>query len=67
LRAAEIEMAAVIKKDAHELIDRLPDSATWDDVIYQAYVRREIEAGLADSAAGRVMPAEALLRLLDGE
>ncbi len=47
-----------IKKIARELIDKLPDNATWDDVIYEVVVRREIEAGLADSEANRTTPAE---------
>jgi len=36
------------------MIDRLPDSATWDDVEYEIYVRRAIEAGVADSDSGAV-------------
>ena len=37
---------ANIKKEAHELIDQLPDDATWKDIAYEAYVHQEIEAGL---------------------
>ncbi|MEQ1803365.1 MAG: hypothetical protein ABL989_15660 [Gammaproteobacteria bacterium] len=50
-------MASVIltaKQKAHELLARLPDDATWDDVVYQMAVRRSIERGLADIEAGRV-------------
>lgn len=36
------------------MIDRLPDSATWDDVEYEIYVRRAIEAGVVDSDSGAV-------------
>lgn len=42
------------KQQAHELIDRLPDDATWDDVVYEMAVRRSIERGLADADAGRL-------------
>jgi predicted transcriptional regulator len=38
---------------AREIIDRLPDSATWDDIMYELYVREAIDAGLADVTAGR--------------
>lgn len=47
-----------IKEEAHQLVDRLDDAATWDDLMYQIYVRQSIEAGLADSAAGRTVPVE---------
>jgi predicted transcriptional regulator len=55
-------MATVFKDEAHKLVDSLPETADWDELIYHAVVRREIEAGLADSAAGRVTPAEEVLR-----
>ena len=41
------------KEDAHELVDRMPENATWDDLINEIYVRQVIEQGLADSKAGR--------------
>jgi predicted transcriptional regulator len=50
-----------IKRKAHELIDDLPDSATWEDVAYQFELRASIERGLADSAAGRVVTVEELM------
>jgi len=47
-------MAERIKKqDAHELVDRMPENATWDDLINEIYVRKVIEQGMADSKAGR--------------
>ena len=53
-----IRATSNLKKAARELIDKLPDSATWDDVVYELAIRREIEAGLADSEANRTTPAE---------
>ena len=44
-----------IKQEAHRLIERLPETATWDDLMYEIYVRQAIEAGLADSEAGRTL------------
>lgn len=44
-----------IKQEAHRLIEQLPDTATWDDLMYEIYVRQAIEAGLADSEAGRTL------------
>jgi predicted transcriptional regulator len=43
-----------IKEQAHELVDMLPDGATWEDLIREVYVREAIERGLEDSKAGRV-------------
>ena len=54
--------APTLKQKAHELIDQLPDDATWRDVAYRAAVRADIEAGLADSAANRVTPVEDILK-----
>ncbi len=41
------------KQQAHALIDKLPDNATWDDMMRELYERQAIERGLADSDAGR--------------
>ncbi len=41
------------KEEAHKLIDRLPEKATWDDLMREIYVREVIERGLEDSKAGR--------------
>jgi len=47
-------MATVMEKEeAHKLVDRLPESATWDDLMHEIYVRETIERGLADSRAVR--------------
>lgn len=45
---------ALRKEDAKALIDNLSDSATWEDLMYEIYVREAVEAGLEDSKAGRV-------------
>ena len=34
-----------IKQKARNLIDKLPDNSTWDDLMYEIYVRQAIEAG----------------------
>jgi len=50
--------SANLKQTAHELIDKLPENATWDDVVYEMVTRREIEQGLANSEANRTTPVE---------
>lgn len=47
-------MANVMEKEeAHRLVDRMPKSATWDDLMHEIYVRETIERGLADSRGSR--------------
>jgi predicted transcriptional regulator len=41
------------KEEAHRLVERMPQNATWDDLMHEIYVREAIERGLADSKAGR--------------
>jgi hypothetical protein len=43
------------KEQACRLLDNLPDTATWDDVMYRIYVRQAIEAGIKDSDQGRTL------------
>ena len=47
-----------IKEEAHRLVDSLRDDATWDDLMYEIYVRQAVDLGLADSDAGRTIPVE---------
>lgn len=44
-----------IKQKAHQLLDKLPDSAGWEDLMYRIYVRQAIEAGIKDSDEGRTV------------
>ena len=53
------------KQQAHELIDQLPDSATWDEIAYRMEVHASIERGLADSDAGRVTSQEDIEKRFD--
>lgn len=45
-------VAVTPKQKAHELIDQLPDDATWHDVAEALAVVDDIEAGIAESDAG---------------
>lgn len=47
-------MPSSAKQQAHELIDQLPDNATWDEITYRVEVHASIERGLADAESGRV-------------
>ena len=51
-----------IKQQAHILVDSLPDDATWDDLMYEVYVRKAIEAGITDADAGRLVDVKEVRR-----
>lgn len=55
---------ASAKKQARELIDQLPEDATWDEVAYKIYVRRSIEKGLKAADEGRMLTEEEVRKRL---
>ena len=46
------------KEVTKQLIDYLPDHASWDEIMYELYVRRNIEEGMTDIKAGRTISHE---------
>ncbi len=51
---------ADVKRHARQLVEQLPDNATWDDLMYEIYVRQAIEAGIKDSDADRTENVQAV-------
>ena len=51
-----------VKKDAHKLIDQLPENVSWEEVAYRVEVRASIERGLADVEADRVISHEDIIK-----
>ena len=49
---------ATPKEAARQIIDHLPDQATWDDIMYELYVKEKIEEGLKAVEEGRVVSHE---------
>lgn len=47
-----------IKREAHQLVDQLPEQASWDDLMYGIYVRQAVERGIANADAGKVVAHE---------
>ncbi|MDT5061614.1 MAG: hypothetical protein QOH63_2073 [Acidobacteriota bacterium] len=45
---------ANVKEEARRLIEKSPENITWDELMHEIYVRQSIEAGLADTEAGKV-------------
>lgn len=52
------------KETVREMLDRLPDDCSLEDVLYHLYVVHQVERGLADVDAGRVIPHEEVVREL---
>ncbi len=55
------------KQAARELIDHLPDSVTWNDLMYELYVKQKIEEGLQELDEGRGISHDEVKRRLLGE
>jgi hypothetical protein len=56
---------ATPKSRAINWIKGLPDNCTLDDIQYYLYVRRKIEAGLADAAKGKLIPHDEAKRRMN--
>lgn len=50
------------KKKALDAIQSLPPTSTWDDIMYELYVRQKIHAGIDAADAGRVVDHAAVKR-----
>jgi predicted transcriptional regulator len=46
------------KDTVHELLDRLPDDCSLEDILYHLYVVQAVEKGLAHADAGRTISHE---------
>ena len=55
-----------LKEEALDLIRRMPDQATWDDIMYEIYVRKKIAMGLEAAEAGKLIPHDQVKRRLQG-
>jgi predicted transcriptional regulator len=47
-----------VKEEAKRLIDRLPDQVTWDDIMYEFYVKKKIATGIKAAEEGRIISHE---------
>lgn len=50
--------AASVRDEAQKIVDQMTDDATWDDLLYEIYVRQSVEAGLEDIRAGRLLTTD---------
>ena len=47
-----------LKEEAKRLIDSIPSLSSWEQLMYEIYVREAIENGLTDSREGRKTSVE---------
>jgi predicted transcriptional regulator len=52
------------KEEARGLLDRIPDNATWDDIMYQFYVEKKVEKALQEVKTGSVVPHEEVKKMI---
>ena len=50
------------KQDVRDLLEKLPDEATFDDIEYQIYVLHEIREGIAEADRGELIDHEEVKR-----
>ena len=53
-----------LKKETNLLLGKLPAETNWEDLMYPVYVRKKVDAGLRDSAAGRVFTSREIRKSL---
>jgi hypothetical protein len=49
-----------IREEAHRLVDALKEDSTWDDLMYEIYIRQMIETGIKELNEGRVHDSDAV-------
>jgi predicted transcriptional regulator len=52
------------KQEVNELLNRLPDDCSLEDIQYHLYVLQKIERGLKDTEEGRVYTQEEVEKLM---
>jgi predicted transcriptional regulator len=57
-------MAKNAKRATIEMLERLPEDVSLDEIMYELYFCQQVEAGLEDVKAGRTIPHEQVMREL---
>ena len=51
-------MKTLIKEQAKQLLEQLPDDATWEDLKYAIFIHQTVETGAKNIAAGQFQTSE---------
>lgn len=54
-------MTSNLKEEIIDLIRKLPEDATIDDIMYHLYVKKKILSGIKDLEQGKVIPHEQVM------
>ena len=49
---------SLVREEAKKLLDTLPDQASWDDIMYEMYVKKKIDEGLKAADEGKLISHE---------
>jgi hypothetical protein len=49
---------SIVKEEAKRLIDALPEQATWDDLMYELYVKQKLQKAIDEASAGNLVAHE---------
>ena len=55
---------SIAKEEAKKLIEKLPEHATWDDIMYELYVKKKLAVALNAAEEGRVLSHEEVKKRL---
>ena len=55
------------KEAARQIIEEMPDQATWDDIMYELYVKQKIDTGLRAAEEGQVVSQDQAKRRIHGD
>ena len=47
---------SLVKEEARKLIEKLPENATWDDVLYEFAMRKKLSEAIEDASAAILPP-----------
>ncbi|MBI4352871.1 MAG: hypothetical protein HY593_02990 [Candidatus Omnitrophica bacterium] len=53
---------SLVKEQARRLINHLPEKATWDDVMYEFYIKKKLSVALEAAKKGHVILHEEVKR-----
>lgn len=51
-------MRTVVKEEVIQLIEKMPDDCTVEDILYELYLKQKVDNGLQDIKEGRVVKHE---------
>ncbi len=51
-------MTATAKENIRQLLEEMPDDASYRDIEYRIYLHRKVDQGLEDARQGRVLEQE---------